>query len=70
MKAIVYGAPWCRACKQAVKWLKARGVKVEEKDYTEAPIQVWSLPVIVIGDEILTGFDQRKLRQALRRAKP
>lgn len=30
---------------------------------------VWSLPVIVIGTEVLVGFNQVKLREILRRDK-
>jgi len=69
MKVTVYGAPWCAACRQAVTWLKSRGVEVAEKDYRKAPFEVLSLPAIVIGDEVLTGFNPMQLRRALREVK-
>lgn len=67
--AIIYSAPWCQACRQAAAWLKRQGVEAVERSYEEAPFQVWSLPVIVLGDEIVTGFDKAKLSEVLRRAK-
>ncbi len=70
MKATVYTGPGCRACKAAIAWLKARGIEVAEKPHTEAPFEVWSLPVIVLGDEILTGFDPTQLAKAIRRVRP
>lgn len=69
MKAVVYGAPWCHACHQAAEWLRARGVEVEERSYEEAPGQVWSLPVIEIAGQVLTGFNKTKLAEILRRQK-
>lgn len=66
MKVTVYGAPWCAACRQAVTWLKSRGVEVAEKDYRKAPFEVLSLPAIEIAGEVLMGFDKTKLVKALR----
>jgi arsenate reductase-like glutaredoxin family protein len=66
LKAIIYTAPWCQACKQAAAWLEQQGVEVEEVDYEEAPIDIHSLPTIVIGDEVLTGFNPAQLKRALR----
>lgn len=68
MNAVVYTAPSCQACKQAAAWLKRQGVEVEERSYEEAPFQVWSLPVIVLGDEVVTGFDKAKLSEVSRRS--
>ncbi|HHW26237.1 MAG TPA: glutaredoxin family protein [Firmicutes bacterium] len=67
MKAIIYGAAWCHACHQAAAWLRAQGVEVEERDYTEAPGEVQSLPVISIGGEIVVGFNRAKLSEVIRR---
>lgn len=69
MNAVIYTTPSCQACKQAAAWLKKQGVEVTEKDYGEAPFQVWSLPVIVLGDEVVTGFNKAKLSEILRRAR-
>ncbi len=66
--AIVYSAPSCQACKQAAAWLKQQGIEVEERDYQEAPFQVWSVPTIVLAGEVVTGFNKAKLAEALRRA--
>jgi arsenate reductase-like glutaredoxin family protein len=67
--ATVYTGPNCRACGAAIAWLKQQGVEAVERSYEEAPFQVWSLPVIVLGDEIVTGFDKAKLSEVLRRVK-
>lgn len=69
MNAVIYTTPSCQACKQAAAWLKKQGVEVEERSYEEAPFQVWNLPTIVIGDEVLTGFNPMQLRRALRDVK-
>lgn len=66
MNAVIYTTPSCQACKQAAAWLKKQGVEVEERSYEEAPFQVWNLPTIVIGDEVLTGFNPAQLKRALR----
>jgi len=66
VKAIIYGAAWCHACHQAAAWLRAQGVEVEERDYTEAPFEVLSLPAVEIAGEVLMGFDKTKLVKALR----
>ncbi len=59
--AIVYTASWCLACKKAIQWLKIHGIEVTEKDHTEAPFKVETLPTIIIGDQILRGFSPRNL---------
>lgn len=65
----VYAGPNCRACEAAIEWLRQRGVEVDQRSYGEAPFQVWSLPTIVIGNEVLTGFNPMQLRRALRDVK-
>ena len=67
--ATVYTGPNCRACVAVIAWLKRQGVEVEERSYEAAPFQVWSLPTIVIGDEVLTGFNPMQLRRVLRDVK-
>jgi len=76
MKATVYTGPNCPACSAVIAWLKQNGVQVIERPYTEAPFEVWSLPVIVIGDDVIIGFNKFRLERAIslannrRRAKP
>lgn len=72
----VYAGPNCRACGAVIAWLKQQGVVVLEKPYTEAPFEVWTLPTIVIGDDVIIGFNKFRLERAIslannwRRAKP
>jgi glutaredoxin len=78
--AIIYGAKWCGACRQAKKYLSQKGVKVLEKDVDESPTvqaelraklskagmsPTSSIPVIDIGGKILVGFSQGAVDAAL-----
>ena len=78
--AIIYGAKWCGACREAKKYLAGKGVKVLEKDVDESPtIQAElraklaranlaptsSIPVIDIGGRLMVGFSQDAVDSAL-----
>jgi glutaredoxin len=82
--AIIYGAKWCGACRQAKKYLAQKGVKVLEKDVDEsATVQAElrskltkagmpptsSIPIIDIGGRILVGFSQGAVDAALQALK-
>lgn len=82
--AIIYGAKWCGACRQAKKYLAQKGVKVLEKDVDEsATVQAElrskltkagmpptsSIPIIDIGGRILVGFSQGAVDSALQALK-
>jgi glutaredoxin len=82
--AIIYGAKWCGACRQAKKYLAQKGIKVLEKDVDEsATVQAElrskltkagmpptsSIPVIDIGGRILVGFSQGAVDAALQALK-
>jgi glutaredoxin len=73
-KAIVYSAEWCPWCHKAIDFLKEKNVEVEIKDVGENPeyakeVQEKSgqsgIPVILIGDEVIIGFNQPALKKAL-----
>ncbi|MGC4069192.1 MAG: glutaredoxin family protein [Polyangiaceae bacterium] len=81
--AVIYGAKWCGACREAKKYLAHKGVKVLEKDVDESPTvqaelraklarakmsPTSSIPVIDIGGQILVGFSPGSVDAALQRA--
>jgi glutaredoxin len=82
--AIVYGAKWCGACRQAKKYLSQKGVRVLEKDVDESPTvqaelrnklakagmaPTSSIPIIDIGGRLLVGFSQNAVDSALQALK-
>jgi glutaredoxin len=81
--AVIYGAKWCGACREAKKYLTKKGVKVLEKDVDESPTvqaelraklarakmsPTSSIPVIDIGGQILVGFSAGAVDAALQKA--
>ncbi len=74
--AIVYSAKWCGACKSTKAFLLEKGVVVDERDIDEDPRALSELltyagpdaaiPVTVIGKEVIGGFDQTALTEAVR----
>lgn len=79
--AIVYGAKWCGACRQAKKYLTQKGMKVLEKDVDESPTvqaelrakltkagmsPTSSIPIIDIGGRIVVGFSQGAVDAAIK----
>lgn len=79
--AVIYGAKWCGACREAERYLKQKGISVLEKDVDQNPqIQAElrakltraklpptsSIPIIDIGGKILVGFSQAAVDSALR----
>jgi glutaredoxin-like YruB-family protein len=73
-KATVYSAAWCPWCHKAIDFLKENNVKVEVKDVGENPdfakevvekTGQSGIPVIVIGEEVIVGFNQPKIKEAL-----
>jgi glutaredoxin len=80
--AIVYGAEWCKACHDATRYLRQRGVKVVEKDIEEseaahqemrnklkrAKLPTASIPIIDVMGQLLVGFSPAALDRAVRAA--
>lgn len=69
-KVIIYGAPWCHACKSAKAWLAQHGihytyVDVDEMDDTSGleSIGVTSLPTLFYGDIKLVGFMPKEYKE-------
>ncbi|MFH1704713.1 MAG: glutaredoxin family protein [Patescibacteria group bacterium] len=73
-KVIVYSTPTCGYCKMAKTYFEKNGVEYEEKDVSsdiEARQEMikksgqMGVPVILIGDEFVIGFNQGRLAKLL-----
>jgi glutaredoxin-like YruB-family protein len=79
MEVIVYTTPTCPYCSQAKAFLAQQGVPFVEKDVAadrRAAMEMvrvsgqQGVPVITVNGEPVVGFDQPRLRQLLKKAKP
>ncbi|MBI5548473.1 MAG: glutaredoxin family protein, partial [Deltaproteobacteria bacterium] len=75
LKAVVYTAEWCTACRSAKKLLRSLGVTVDERDIDKDALAVAELasiagqdaaiPVTIIGKKVIGGYDEAELRKAV-----
>jgi glutaredoxin-like YruB-family protein len=79
MDVIVYTTPTCPYCTQAKAFLAQQGVPFVEKNVAadrQAAMEMvrvsgqQGVPVITVNGEPVVGFDQPRLRQLLKKAKP
>jgi glutaredoxin len=82
VRAVIYGASWCKPCHDAAKYLHKRGVPVVEHDIEKQPkyaaemqrklrgagMSGGSIPVIDVGGVILRGFSRGAIDSAITRA--
>jgi len=70
----IYSTAWCAFCKTEKQWLDSLGVAYESKmiDEDEAAMKEFEalnvgsgVPVTVIGDTIVRGFDRPALKNAI-----
>jgi glutaredoxin-like YruB-family protein len=75
VKVKIYSTPTCPWCKMAKKFLKEKKIEFEDIDVSsdhEAAHEMikksgqMGVPVIEVDDEIIIGFDQEKLKKALK----
>jgi len=73
-KVKVYSTPTCPYCKRAKAYLEEKGVTYEDIDVANNPqaademVKVssqMSVPVIVIDNDVVIGFDKAKLGELL-----
>ncbi|HZU09499.1 MAG TPA: glutaredoxin family protein [Pseudacidobacterium sp.] len=72
-RVILYSQPGCPPCYAAKHFLTSREVPFEYKDVTADPsalrelvkLNSRSTPTIVVGDEVMIGFDPGRLEQLL-----
>lgn len=70
----IYTTPFCAYCKLAKEWFKKSNISYNEYD-VQADIQrrqemldktrQFGVPVIIIDEKIVIGFDQPKIKQLL-----
>lgn len=73
LRAIVYSGPNCTPCDQVKAFLTERGVDVEVRNVPDKrewlleirDLGTLSVPVTVIGDQVIKGFDREGLEAAL-----
>lgn len=75
-KITLYTSPTCVFCPLVAKTLKEQGVEYEEIDISESREAMEEMrrktgqigvPVTVIGDEIITGFNKKKILKLLKK---
>lgn len=62
----IFTTPTCAYCHALMDWLDGLGVKYTEKDATKEP-GISAVPVTVIGDERIVGFDRPAIKKALKK---
>jgi glutaredoxin 3 len=74
----IYSAPWCAFCHMAKRYLDERGVAYTDIDVDADPSAAHELvaktgqagiPVLLIGDETIIGFDKSRIDDALNKHK-
>ncbi len=73
-KVVIYSTPTCPYCKRAKEYLSQKGISyndidvAQDKEKAKEMIQKsgqMSVPVIIIDDEIIVGFEQALLDKLL-----
>lgn len=69
----IYTSNTCGYCHEAKEYLDSKGIAYTEKNVSEDPDArkelmeqgFMGVPVIIVGDETLQGYDKKKLEEAL-----
>jgi glutaredoxin-like YruB-family protein len=73
-QVLVYSTPTCPWCRKAKEYLDQKGVRYENYNVAEQRDKLQEMvdlsgqrgvPVLKIGDEVIVGFNQAKIDQAL-----
>ena len=64
----IYTTPTCPYCHVLMDWLDEQGLEYEEIDATTMD-DIAVVPVTVIGDEKIVGFDRPAIKRALKNLK-
>ncbi len=72
-RVVLYSQPGCPPCFAAKRFLASRNVAFEYKDVQADPVALRELmelnsrstPTIVVGDEVMVGFDPDRLETLL-----
>lgn len=63
-KIKIYTTPTCAYCHALMDWLDDKGIEYEEIDATTMD-DIAAVPVTVIGDTKIVGFDRPAIKKAL-----
>ncbi|MBQ2659362.1 glutaredoxin family protein [Candidatus Saccharibacteria bacterium] len=61
----IYTTPTCAYCHALMDWLDEQGISYEEIDATTMD-DIATVPVTVIGDKTIVGFDRPAIKKALK----
>jgi glutaredoxin-like YruB-family protein len=73
-KVIIFTQPGCPPCHTLKAYLTEKGIAYEDRDVSRDPAAVQELvhkygsrstPTIVVGDDVIVGFDPKRLDQLL-----
>ena len=72
-KVVMYTTPTCGYCHRAKAYFKQKGIRFTELDVTKSPkarkqfkaLNGRGVPLIVIGDQRISGFNKTAINQAL-----
>lgn len=75
MQVKIYKTNGCPWCEKTIKYLKSRGVEVEILNCSENEVYKYqlirdshqtSVPVIVVDDNVIIGFDKKRIDEVLK----
>ena len=73
-KVTIYSTPTCPYCQQTKEYLKEKGIEYAEIDVAADSAKAQEMidksgqmgvPVVLIDDEVIVGFDKEKIDKAL-----
>lgn len=74
---VVYTTPTCVYCHALMAWLEEKGIAFEERDLSDEVVrakatkklgrEISSVPLTVIGDKEIEGFNRPAIKRALKR---
>ncbi|MFZ6766052.1 glutaredoxin family protein [Undibacterium sp. Di26W] len=70
---VLYGTTWCGYCSAAREFFNANGIAYKDLDVEKSnegyqaykTLGVQGIPAIVIGSELIEGFDEKRVRKQL-----
>lgn len=62
----IYTTPTCAYCHALMDWLDEKGIEYQEIDASNDD-SIAVVPVTVIGDERIVGFDRPAIKRALKK---
>ncbi len=62
----IYTTPTCAYCHALMDWLDEKGIEYQEIDASNDD-SIAVVPVTVIGDEKIVGFDRPAIKRALKK---